>query len=501
MSKQTMGEFLALLRKANGLTQQDVADKLNISNRTLSSWETDRTTPDILLLPAIADLYGVTVDELLRCERQPEQVIKKEAEPQTSPLDDNYAIFNRRRAKLTLVGILSALIVLTGCITMLYSVAPLWVDVLLIYVGAILNIVFIALIFKQEKSAKQNIDDDNRAYELTLRHETSLSIIINSLVYFAAIAVILICYCNIYRYEALGRVEEYYETYTAIAVSVCAAMGIALFLTGALNNALYLNCLGDTEQKTTLKRNTKLLKKICLFGIIPIVVSFIPFVVSTHVHIAKPEEPYFIANGVDEVYKNFQTLTFDRDEAIRDANDYEKIAVVPQGEYYLDFQSETYIEGFYSIGGGYTLFERFYDLGNNFYTTYHTGYNTVYAGIYHLRDGITVEDIDYETDLSNYFIFYANKKEVYFTSPDGEELSAICVKFYYERDGVYYDYLYNYYEKLTLTREGDIYTYQLTDYYDYSPLLTYIFVGATAATVLVCGGIFFIKRKKQKYTF
>ena len=69
-----MGEFLALLRKTNGFTQQDVADKLNISNRTLSSWETDRTTPDILLLPSIADLYGVTVDELLRCERQPEQI-------------------------------------------------------------------------------------------------------------------------------------------------------------------------------------------------------------------------------------------------------------------------------------------------------------------------------------------------------------------------------------------------------------------------------------------
>ena len=497
-----MGEFLALLRKANGLTQQDVADKLNISNRTLSSWETDRTTPDILLLPAIADLYGVTVDELLRCERQPEQVIKKETEPQTSPLDDNYAIFNRRRAKLTFVGILSALIVLTGCIAMLFFGAPLWVDVLLIYVGAILNIVFIALIFKQEKSAKQNIDDDNRAYELTLRHETSLSLIINSLVYFAEIAVILICYCNVYYYEALGRVEEYLETYTAITVSVCAAMGIALFLTGALNNALYLNCLGDTEQKTTLKRNTKLLKKICLFGIIPIVISFIPFVVSTHVHIAKPEEPYFVANGVDEVYENFQTLHLYSDYAKYDQNN-DRLVVIPKGDYFLNFQSETYIEGLYNIGGGYTLFKRFYDLGNNFYGVFHgkdvAGNES--ANIYYLKNGITVDDIDPEKDFSNYFSYYNYAKIIRFTAPDGEELFAARVKYFYERDGVYYSYLNNYYEKLTLTRDGDIYTYQVTDYYDYSPLLTYIFVGATAATVLVCGGIYFIKRKKQKYTF
>lgn len=496
-----MGEFLATLRKMNGFTQQDVADKLNISNRTLSSWETDRTTPDILLLPAISDLYGVTVDELLRCEKQTEQVVKKETEPQKSTLDENFAIFNRRRTKLTALGILSALIVLTGCITMLYSVAPLWVDILLIYLGAILNIVFIVIVFKQEKLAKQNIDD-NRSYELTLRHETSLSIIINSLVYFAAVAIILICYCNIYRYEALGRVEEYYETYNAIAVSVCAAMGIALFLTGALNNALYLNCLGNTEQKTTLKRNTKLLKKICLFGIIPIVISFIPFVVSTHVHIAKPEEPYFVANGVDEVYENFQTLHL-RSDFVKYDEKTDKSTIIPKGDYFLNFQSETYIEGYYYIGGGNTIFKRFYDLGNNFYGTFYgkdAGGNER-INIYYLKNGITADEIDPEKDFSNYFCYYNHAKIIRFTAPDDEELFAASANYFFERGGEIYGYFDNLYDELKLTRDGDIYTYQLTEYYDYSPLLTYIFVGATAATVLVCGGIFFIKRKKQKYKF
>lgn len=74
MSKQTTGEFLSLLRKAAGYTQEDIADKLNVSNKTISSWETDRTMPDVLLLPAIADLYGVTADEILRGERtQPDK--------------------------------------------------------------------------------------------------------------------------------------------------------------------------------------------------------------------------------------------------------------------------------------------------------------------------------------------------------------------------------------------------------------------------------------------
>ncbi len=70
MEKKTMGSFLSALRRAEGLTQQEVADRLTVSNRAVSRWERDEAAPDISLLPAIADLYGVTVDELLRGERR-----------------------------------------------------------------------------------------------------------------------------------------------------------------------------------------------------------------------------------------------------------------------------------------------------------------------------------------------------------------------------------------------------------------------------------------------
>ena len=72
MEKKSIGAFLAVLRKANGFTQQEVADRLSVSNRTVSSWECDSALPDILLLPALAELYGVTADEILarkRCRR------------------------------------------------------------------------------------------------------------------------------------------------------------------------------------------------------------------------------------------------------------------------------------------------------------------------------------------------------------------------------------------------------------------------------------------------
>ena len=69
MEKKTLGSFISALRRAQGLTQQEVADRLAVSNKAVSRWERDEAMPDILLLPAIADLFGVTVDELLRGER------------------------------------------------------------------------------------------------------------------------------------------------------------------------------------------------------------------------------------------------------------------------------------------------------------------------------------------------------------------------------------------------------------------------------------------------
>ena len=69
MEKKTIGQFIAALRKANGMTQQDVADRLNVSNKAISRWERDECAPDITLIPALAEMFGVTCDELLKGER------------------------------------------------------------------------------------------------------------------------------------------------------------------------------------------------------------------------------------------------------------------------------------------------------------------------------------------------------------------------------------------------------------------------------------------------
>lgn len=62
----SLGRRLASLRKEKGFTQKQVAEMLNISNKTLSSWEVGNTMPDLEVLPKLADIYGVSCDKLLR---------------------------------------------------------------------------------------------------------------------------------------------------------------------------------------------------------------------------------------------------------------------------------------------------------------------------------------------------------------------------------------------------------------------------------------------------
>ncbi len=69
MEKKTIGAFIAALRKANGYTQEALAEKLNVSNKAVSRWERDECAPDISLIPIIAEVFNVTCDELLKGER------------------------------------------------------------------------------------------------------------------------------------------------------------------------------------------------------------------------------------------------------------------------------------------------------------------------------------------------------------------------------------------------------------------------------------------------
>lgn len=86
MSKTTLGNKIASLRKENGWTQEELSEKLGVSPQAVSKWENDVSCPDITLLPEIARLFGVTTDCLLGCE--PENAIQLMPQDKRKNLDE-----------------------------------------------------------------------------------------------------------------------------------------------------------------------------------------------------------------------------------------------------------------------------------------------------------------------------------------------------------------------------------------------------------------------------
>lgn len=65
MGKFNLNEQIAFLRKAKNVTQEEMAQSLGVTNQSVSKWESAQCCPDIQLLPAIADYFGISVDELI----------------------------------------------------------------------------------------------------------------------------------------------------------------------------------------------------------------------------------------------------------------------------------------------------------------------------------------------------------------------------------------------------------------------------------------------------
>ena len=83
---------LAELRRAHGLSQEDLAEKLGVSRQAISKWERAESSPDTDNLIALAQLYGVTLDELLGLQLPPATPLPEdapEAAPQQAPAPDD----------------------------------------------------------------------------------------------------------------------------------------------------------------------------------------------------------------------------------------------------------------------------------------------------------------------------------------------------------------------------------------------------------------------------
>ena len=74
--KQTISNNLTTYRKQAGLTQQELAEKINYSDKAVSKWERAEGVPDVIVLKEIADLYGITVNDFLVEHQDQHQKVK-----------------------------------------------------------------------------------------------------------------------------------------------------------------------------------------------------------------------------------------------------------------------------------------------------------------------------------------------------------------------------------------------------------------------------------------
>ena len=129
----TLAEKILSLRMERGMSQDDLAEKLDVSRQSVSKWETAQSTPDLDKIIKLANLFGVTVDELVRDGEAPQppeppqpQVIYVEREKRgLTPVQTLGVIFEVTGAALAILGIMGAPVLILPAVALVVLGLPL----------------------------------------------------------------------------------------------------------------------------------------------------------------------------------------------------------------------------------------------------------------------------------------------------------------------------------------------------------------------------------------
>ncbi len=264
MEKKTIGKFISVLRKANGMTQKDLADRLFVSDKTVSRWERDECDPDLSLIPAIAELFGITTDELLRGERNSpasaeyqneDEIIKqkKKTEKQFKAM-----LFGKKRKfeNLTLISVgISLLGLIVGMIINLgfsKGLIAFFTTSAFLLGGTICQICFTS-------NAKIAVNDDDDYRELTEAANTAF-LQKSIAVYFVNIAIFAFCLPLVTLINGANFGLKFgswllYGIAFAVGGSILAYMIYRFIIKPALisRNILIFNEMGLAREKYTRK--------------------------------------------------------------------------------------------------------------------------------------------------------------------------------------------------------------------------------------------------------
>ena len=112
--KQTIAKNITALRQSRKMTQIELAEKLNYSDKAISKWERGESIPDVIVLKSIADLFGVTLDYLLQ----------ENPEAQPAPIQEPSQRKHRNRMVITTLSVLLVWLISTLCFVSIDIVRP-----------------------------------------------------------------------------------------------------------------------------------------------------------------------------------------------------------------------------------------------------------------------------------------------------------------------------------------------------------------------------------------
>lgn len=141
MDQIKTGKFVAFLRKEKGLTQLALADRLGISDKTISKWERGAGLPDVSLMLPLCEILDISVNELLTGEKMTDADYKKNAEVTIMNLvQENKE--NKKRLLLSIVcGIITIIAVCSLVVIAAYIEMPVAIRILLIIFAAVTAVV------------------------------------------------------------------------------------------------------------------------------------------------------------------------------------------------------------------------------------------------------------------------------------------------------------------------------------------------------------------------
>lgn len=115
MDQVMIGKFIAACRKEKGLTQAQLAERLGISDRAVSKWETGRSMPDSSIMLELCEIIGITVNDLLTGRRTTMENYKEMAERNLLMMKENEEKSNRALLKMEVVIVAISIAALLIC--------------------------------------------------------------------------------------------------------------------------------------------------------------------------------------------------------------------------------------------------------------------------------------------------------------------------------------------------------------------------------------------------